>query len=224
MHQRVDQGQHSAIVILPSLVEGDNWPRLCLRLGLRLGLRVGVGYVLDTLRLTSMNCKKEQRGSQVPCSLACVDAPNSIGTLHGQFSRVLASRSQDRRSHRASVYRKRAIRAMSIARWRYAVDTVESGIVVDGTTSQWHSGSRGRGIWSKGVAFLSIGRCLFMKWRVPNLGEDLLGLVLPPGEVLCGDLSLASREGRTTSSLAKTKRKLADICFISIRAFCPSRA
>jgi hypothetical protein len=63
-----------------------------------------------------------------------------------------------------------------------------------------------------------------MKWRVPNLGEDLLGLVLPPGEVLCGDFE-PSFSGRADNFIvAKTKRKLADICFISIRAFCPSRA
>jgi hypothetical protein len=46
-----------------------------------------------------------------------------------------------------------------------------------------------------------------MKWRVPNLGEDLLGLVLPPGAVLCGDFepSFSGRADNFIVSKDKTQ-------------------
>jgi len=69
------------------------------------------------------------------------------------------------------------------------VNTIESGIVVEGTTSQWHSGSSVLGMLLNGIACWLISNCLLTKWLRLKLGEDPLGLVLPPGEVLCGDFA-----------------------------------
>jgi hypothetical protein len=50
-----------------------------------------------------------------------------------------------------------------------------------------------------------MGRCLLLKWLGEKLGEYPLGLVLPPGEVLCGVFA-PSFSGRVDNSIRCSRK------------------